>query len=88
MKRKASPQNDGQATRAKIYGMSRGFLNYVRPYYRADESGHQRLRYVLWLDTMGSHGKMLRNVWTASIPVMKLHVAALVAQKKTLEPIS
>jgi hypothetical protein len=33
---------------------------------------------------MGSQGKMLRNVRTAAIPLMKLHIAALAAKKKTL----
>ena len=69
--------------RAKIHGMSHGYLNYLRPYYLGDESGPQKSRYVLWLDIMGSQGKMMRNVRTASIPLMKLHVAALNAKKKT-----
>jgi Spy/CpxP family protein refolding chaperone len=68
----------------KINGMSHGFLNYLRPYYLGDESGPQKSRYVLWVDIMGSQGKMLRNVRTASIPLMKLHVAALNAKKKTI----
>jgi hypothetical protein len=68
----------------KIHGMSQGFLNYLRPYYLGDESGPQKSRYVLWVDIMGSQGKMMRNVRTASIPLMKLHVAALNAQKKTV----
>lgn len=66
-----------------IRGLSQGFLDYVRPYYRGDESGSQKSVYVLWVDIMGSQGKMLRNVRTASIPLMKLHVAALAAKKKT-----
>jgi hypothetical protein len=82
-KKKDNPQDQKTELRAKIHGMSPGFLNYLRPYYLGDDSGPQRFRYVLWLDIMGSQGKMLRNVRTASIPLMKLHVAALNAKKKT-----
>jgi hypothetical protein len=69
-------------TKKKIYGMSSGELDYLRPYFMGDDAGPQRFRYVLWVDIMGSQGKMLRSVRTASIPLMKLHVAALTAVKK------
>lgn len=69
---------------AKIYGLSPGTLDYLRPFYLGTQSGPQKSRYVLWVDIMGSQGKMLRNVRTASIPLMKLHVAALNAKKKTI----
>jgi hypothetical protein len=72
----------------KIEGLSAGDLNYIRPFFMGDDGGPQRYRYVLWVDIMGSQGKMLRSVKTASIPLMKLHVAALSAIKKnTKEPI-
>jgi Spy/CpxP family protein refolding chaperone len=70
--------------RAKIDGLSTGTLDYLRPFYLGTQSGPQKSRYVLWVDIMGSQGKMLRNVETASIPLMKLHVAALKAKKKTI----
>lgn len=57
-------------------------LDYIRPYFFGDKAGPQRNRYVLWLDIMGAGPKIARNVQTASIPVMKLHVAALTAVKK------
>jgi hypothetical protein len=60
-----------------------GYLDHLRPYYMGIHSGVQKSRYVLWVDIMGSQGKMLRNVKTAAIPLMKLHVAALNAKKKT-----
>jgi len=66
----------------KIYGMTRGELDHLRPYFIGAKAGPQRNRYVLWVDIMGSQGKMLRGLRTASIPLMKLHVAALEAQKK------
>jgi hypothetical protein len=66
----------------KISGFSTGELDHLRPYFIGDDAGPQRYRYVLWVDIMGSQGKMLRNVKTASIPLMKLHVAALTAVKK------
>ena len=56
--------------RATIHGMSHGFLDYLRPYYLGDESGPQKSWYVVWVDIMGSQGKMMRNVRTASIPLM------------------
>jgi hypothetical protein len=68
----------------KIHGLSPGTLDYLRPFYLGTQSGPQKSRYVLWVDIMGSQGKMLRNVRTASIPLMKLHVAALNAKKKTI----
>jgi hypothetical protein len=68
----------------KIRGLSPGTLDYLRPFYLGTHSGPQKSRYVLWVDIMGSQGKMLRNVRTASIPLMKLHVAALNAKKKTI----
>lgn len=70
--------------RAKIHGLSPGTLDYLRPFYLGTQSGPEKSRYVLWVDIMGSQGKMLRNVRTASIPLMKLHVAALKAKKKTI----
>ena len=70
--------------RVKIQGLSPGTLDYLRPFYLGSQSGQQKSQYVLWVDIMGSQGKMLRNVWTASIPLMKLHVAALNAKKKTI----
>jgi hypothetical protein len=78
------PQAGEHPKREKIHGLSQGFLDYVRPYYLGDDSGSVKLRYVLWVDIMGSQGKMLRNVHTAAIPLMKLHVAALGAKRKTL----
>jgi hypothetical protein len=57
-------------------------LNYIRPFFLGDKAGPQRNRYVLWLDVMGAGPKIARNVRTASIPVMKLHVAALTAVRK------
>lgn len=73
----------------KIYGMTRGELDHLRPYFIGAKAGPQRNRYVLWVDIMGSQGKMLRGLRTASIPLMKLHVAALEAQKKnTHKPIN
>lgn len=69
-------------TKKKVNGMSAGQLDYLRPYFLGDNAGPQRHRYVLWVDIMGSQGKMLRSVRTASIPLMKLHVAALTAVKK------
>lgn len=75
---------DGDAERTNIHGLSQSFLDRIRPYYLGDDSGTQKARYVLWVDIMGSQGKMLRNVRTAAIPLMKLHVAALGAKKKTL----
>lgn len=66
------------------HGLSQNFLDRIRPYYLGDDSGSQKARYVLWVDIMGSQGKMLRNVRTAAIPLMKLHIAALAAKKKTL----
>jgi Spy/CpxP family protein refolding chaperone len=77
-------QGSKNEIRVKVHGMSHGFLDYLRPYYFGDDSGPQKFRYVLWVDIMGSQGKMLRNVRTASIPLMKLHVAALKAKKKTI----
>lgn len=79
-------ENKGHDSRggAKIHGLSHGTLDYLRPFYLGTQSGPQKSRYVLWVDIMGSQGKMLRNVWTASIPLMKLHVAALRAKKKTI----
>jgi hypothetical protein len=82
-KKKDNAEDQKTELRAKIHGMSPGFLDYLRPYYLGDDSGPQKFRYVLWVDVMGSQGKMLRNVRTASIPLMKLHVAALNAKKKT-----
>jgi hypothetical protein len=67
-----------------MHGLSQNFLDRIRPYYLGDDSGSQKARYVLWIDIMGSQGKMLRNVRTAAIPLMKLHIAALAAKKKTL----
>jgi len=81
---KDNAENQKTALRVKIHGMSHGFLDYLRPFYLGDDSGLQKFRYVLWVDIMGSQGKMMRNVRTASIPLMKLHVAALNAKKKTL----
>lgn len=75
---------DGNAERTSTHGLSQSFLDRIRPYYLGDDAGSQKARYVLWVDIMGSQGKMLRNVRTAAIPLMKLHVAALAAQKKTL----
>ena len=75
---------DGKAGRTTTHGLKQGFLDHIRPYYLGDDAGSQKARYVLWVDIMGSQGKMLRNVRTAAIPLMKLHVAALAAQKKTL----
>lgn len=57
-------------------------LDYIRPYFLGDKAGPQHNRYVLWIDVMGAGAKIGRNVRTASIPVMKLHVAALSAVKK------
>jgi hypothetical protein len=68
----------------KVHGLGLGTLNHLRPFYLGTQSGPQKSRYVLWVDIMGSQGKMLRNVWTASIPLMKLHVAALNAKQKTV----
>lgn len=84
LKHAITTANQSQKLDTKMHGLSRGTLNYLRPYYLGDQSGPQRSRYVLWVDIMGSQGKMLRNVRTASIPLMKLHVAALHAKKKTL----
>ena len=75
---------DGDAERTIMHGLSQNFLDRIRPYYFGDDSGSQKARYVLWIDIMGSQGKMLRNVRTAAIPLMKLHIAALAAKKKTL----
>lgn len=74
----------GNAERTSTHGLSQSFLDRIRPYYLGDDAGSQKARYVLWVDIMGSQGKMLRNVRTAAIPLMKLHIAALAAQKKTL----
>jgi hypothetical protein len=57
-------------------------LDYIRPFFLGEKAGPQRNRYVLWIDIMGAAAKIARNVRTASIPVMKLHVAALTAVKK------
>jgi hypothetical protein len=83
-KKESNTQDLKTEVRTKIHGLSPGFLDYLRPYYLGDDSGLQKFRYVLWVDIMGSQGKMLRNVRTAFIPLMKLHVAALNAKKKTL----
>lgn len=66
----------------KIPGLAPADLNYLRPYFMGEKAGPQRYRYVLWLDVMGAAPKIARNVKTAAIPVMKLHVAALTAVKK------
>jgi hypothetical protein len=58
-------------------------LDYIRPFFIGNDAGPQRYRYVLWLDVMGAGPKIARNVRTAVIPVMKLHVAALSAVKLT-----
>lgn len=63
----------------KIAGLSKGDLNYLRPYFNGEKAGPERYRYVIWIDIMGARSKMLRSVRTASIPIMKLHVAALTA---------
>lgn len=57
-------------------------LDYVRPFFLGDKAGPQRYRYVLWIDLMGAGAKIGRNVRAASIPLMKLHVAALTAAKQ------
>jgi len=57
-------------------------LDHLRPYFIGDEAGPERYRYVLSLDIMGARGKMLRNVRTASIPIMKLQIAALASKGK------
>jgi hypothetical protein len=75
-------ENPASPAKKKIHGMSLGELNHLRPYFIGDDAGPQRHKYVLWVDIMGSQGKMLRGVRTASIPLMKLHVAALNAAKK------
>src|ERR1700733_8948166 len=61
--------------------MKKQNLDYTRPFYMGEKAGPQRYRYVLWIDIMGAGAKISRNVQTASIPVMKLHVAALTAAK-------
>lgn len=83
-KPKTVQPQQGDAGDSSIHGLKQRSLDYVRPYYRGDDSGAQKPRYVLWVDIMGSQGKMLRNVHTAAIPLMKLHVAALAATKKTV----
>jgi hypothetical protein len=61
--------------------MKKTNIDYVRPFYLGEKAGPQRYRYVLWIDIMGAGPKISRNVRTASIPLMKLHVAALTAAK-------
>jgi hypothetical protein len=66
----------------KIPGLKHTDLDFIRPLFIGGDAGPERYRYVLWIDIMGSQSKLLRNVRTASIPIMKLHVAALGAVKK------
>jgi hypothetical protein len=57
-------------------------LDYVRPFFLGEKAGPQRYRYILWIDLMGAGPKIGRNVRAASIPLIKLHVAALTAAKQ------
>jgi hypothetical protein len=57
-------------------------LDFIRPFFFGDKAGPQLYRYILWIDLMGAGPKIGRNVRAASIPLMKLHVAALTAAKQ------
>lgn len=80
---KTTPQSLGRpATTDQIAGLTPKAINQIRPFFLAEDAGPEQYRYVLWIDIMGSQGKMLRSIKTASIPLMKLHVAALNAIHK------
>ncbi len=71
----------------KVPGLSLSEVRHHRPFYDVRKASAPILRYVLWIDLMGSRNMMLRSVARAAIPLMKLHVAALEARKSIADEV-